>query len=353
MGTELGDDRPRPAVEDEGTVDRRGDHVVIPLPGQIGSHHRSDDPTDVGPFPDGPAGTAVQDPDRPGPSGALVGALHDLHRSVAQHVGQRRGREGAAIEPGRPSQPAMAVIGLQGVGVRGAGEERSRPHHDAGGATPEEAAHRRGRVDDLVGVGPADLLSLSGQDPEMAPVGVGLASALTGGLVAADDDLALTGAVEIGQCRRGVRAVGVEERPPGQGGTGRGIEGVGDLAERTGDGPGVALEGPHADPGLHAPRRNTVGGGIDHPGEPFLPAGGRERRVATGGGVGVVPRPDQDGRPIAARRGDRRSRIDRAAGVGGRPPGHLGAVGQVKGVHQASPVADDHGRLAVEVGRHG
>ena len=101
-----------------------------------------------------------------------IGPLHHLERTVARDVGQRRRREGAAVEPGRPLQLTAGVVRLDGVGVRGAGEVRARPDDDPGGAAGEEAADRGGRVDDLVGVGPADLVPLAGEDPEVAAVGV-------------------------------------------------------------------------------------------------------------------------------------------------------------------------------------
>ena len=64
VGAEVGDLGSRPPVEDQGPVDRGHDDVVVAVAGQIGGHHRSDDPADVGLLPDDLAGGGVEDVDR-------------------------------------------------------------------------------------------------------------------------------------------------------------------------------------------------------------------------------------------------------------------------------------------------
>ncbi len=146
IGAEVGDLGAGPTVEDQGAGDGRDQDVVVAGSAQVGGDHRTDDPVDPADLPDGLAGGRVEDPDRP-PEDVEIGPLHHLEGSVPEDVGQGRGREGAAVQGGRPLELAAVVVGLHRVGVRGTGEEAAGTHHDARGPSGQEPAHGRRRVD--------------------------------------------------------------------------------------------------------------------------------------------------------------------------------------------------------------
>ena len=259
-------------VEDQGAGDGGDDHVVVARTGQVGGHHRADDPADVAGLPDRLAGGGVEDPDRAGPV-----RCPDRSPRPPAATRCRARRRGPATR--RCSRRAAVdhcswqrvVVGLHGVGVRGARRRTPRcrprcrwPRRE--GSRPPPATSRPpgwcrpGRSGSPVAlrIRRCPRWCSSGRCPAPA------------GLVTADDDLVLTGAVEVGQCGGGVGAVRVEERPPGQRGPGGGVEGVGDLAERTGHGVRSAgLERPdgRSRPGPRRPERVSVGGlttGVNH-----------------------------------------------------------------------------------------
>ena len=342
-----------PGIEHVGAVGGGDDDVVVPGAGEICGHHRADHPPQACGLPQCRSGGGVEDPDRPRSARALIGALHHLERPVAQHVRQRRRRGGAAVELGRPLQLAVGVVRLHGIGVRSAREVGAGAHHDARRTAGEETAHCRRGVHRLVGVGPADLVALGAEDPKMAPVSIGLALAGAGGLVPADGDLGLAGAVQVGDGRGGVGAVGVEERPAGQRGTALAGQCVGILAQGSGnDVRTTGLQVPHGQAGLHPGVRRGIARRIDRRGKPLLRAARAERLVAARGRVGIVPRSDEHRRCAACGRSDGRGRVDGAAPVSGRPPGHRGRSSQVVGVEVAPPVPHDDRWLALEGGRY-
>ena len=171
------------------------------------------------------------------------------------------------------------------------------------------------------------------------------------GLRASFDDLRLSGAVEVRQCRRREHAVG-EERPAGEGGPVRGVEGVLRLVERAGLHVGAAtLQRPDAHGGLDRMSGLIVRCGISDRREPLEVPRGAEGLIAADGRIAGVTGADKD-RVVrtAVRRGDRRRRVDRHPELHG-PAAHRGAVGEMKGVDRSARVSDHHRPTTTVEGR--
>ena len=154
---------------------------------------------------------AVERPHQPARAG--VDTFDHLHVAVALEVTDGRAAHGVPTEVGPPHDVAVRVGAEQGVGVRGPRVERAGAEGDAGLPAGQEVAHRRGRVDRLVGVVVADEVAAGAEDPQVATGRVGHPVGHARRRVAALDHLGLPVAVEVGQGRRGEAAVGGEERP--------------------------------------------------------------------------------------------------------------------------------------------
>ena len=157
----------------------------------------------------------VQRPDRPGAVGD-VGALDHGERAVALDVGEGGAAHGHAVELVAPHLVARGVVHLDGVLVAHAVVEGPGTGGDAVGPAGEDRPDRRRRVDLLVGIGLADEAAVLVVDAEVPTCGVVDPVGLPGRGGAADDEVVLSGPVQVADGRGREDAVGGELRPSGR-----------------------------------------------------------------------------------------------------------------------------------------
>ncbi len=354
-----GQRHPRLPVQEDHTLGRRYDDVLVGAP-DLGGDHAPDDLAGNRPAPEHLAVGPVQGVHGPAPV-AVVRTFDHLEAPGEAELGQRRAGRRRAIEAGGPHQVALGVEGEQPVGVRSTPPVGTGPDDYAQPAPGEEGPDCRRGLHDLVGV-------VVAYEPARGAAGAGVAGrredaqvpALAvldplrepGCLVAAFDYLGLVVAVQVGERRGRKAAVRREPGEPSQRGARGGIERVLLLADRGRYYVGAALEVADGEGGDHRRRvaPALVGGRVAHPLQPAPGPVGVESLITAHVGVSGVASTHKDGVVGRGRveGGHRRRRVDGRTPGAGRPARHGGAVGEEEGVDVAGPVAHYHRREAVQ-----